>query len=110
MPDKLAGVYDVVSSAVQYAVAGLLAILWWDVRKVRSLRSLIVKEATDYTDVQMIEMGERFMSSDKHTDLCTINTLTLTQMLREEMAKSEERILKAIRKERVDRNADAGSS
>ena len=46
-PHSTYSIFSFVSEAFKYVMAGLLTLLWWDVRKVRSMREGIMKAIDD---------------------------------------------------------------
>lgn len=76
-------------------MTAILGVLWWDIRKIRNERGKL--KETIITDVRK-EMGTRmddkdggFLTSDKHTDLCTINTLRQNEDLVEKLGEMIDR-------------------
>ena len=57
--------------------AGIMGLLWWDIRQIRKERVGQKKEMEDELD--------DYMTKEKHTDLCKINTLELKDALVEQM-------------------------
>lgn len=65
--------------------AGILSVLWWDVRKVGKVKENMDKEIAD-----------TYLTQDKHTDLCTIASLEMKRHVSQEIQASEGRIIEAI--------------
>ena len=63
MPDQNS-TYSIVSEGVKYVATGLLGVLWWDVRKVRLMKDIIMKES-----------DEKYLSKTEHDLRCEVNTL-----------------------------------
>ena len=68
MPDTL----NIISEGVKYVATGLLGVLWWDVRKVRGMKDMIMKETKNLFLTP--DNQEKYIRYEKHRDLCKINT------------------------------------
>jgi len=76
--------------AVEAGVAGILSLLWWDVRKVRFLKDRIVSELR-------AETAENYLTKDKHEDICKIACLEMKNYVRDTVSNSEQRIIQAVK-------------
>ena len=74
------------ANAARVVFVGMLSLLWWDVRKVHKVKEEITEEVEG-----------KYLTHDKHTDLCTIVSLEMKQHVSDEIQGSEERIIKAIK-------------
>ena len=66
--------------------AGILGILWWDVRKVGKLRQNI-----------MNGIEGKYLTRDKHTDLCKIASLEMKRHVSNEINTAKDAIIEAIK-------------
>ena len=73
--------------AVEAGVAGILSLLWWDIRKIRTLKVQFKKEIAD-----------EYISKDKHADVCKIACLEMKNYVSAVVSQSEQRIIQEVKK------------
>lgn len=72
--------------AVEASVAGILGILWWDIRKIRTAKTRLKKEIAD-----------EYISKDKHRDICKIACFEMKEYVSDVVKVSQAEIIKAIK-------------
>ena len=85
--------YDILSEGIKYVAVGLLGVLWWDIRKVRDMRSTIMKEQDDKIEKRLADN----LTIDKHRDLCKIACLETAVVVQNALSEMKIAIVKEIR-------------
>lgn len=83
---------------VNLGVAGLLGLLWWDIRNIRKDKEKSGLDLEKRFNTNRDELFDIFMKRTDHEVLCENAGLKLQQHVSKEIAASEKRILTAIKK------------